>query len=78
MRSVDRLEQQKRIKRQKRNIPPPDEETEEEMDFPQFVPLNKTKSAFDGDAGKTFGGINSAPSVFDKGAVFHTESGPPV
>lgn len=73
MRSLDRLEQQKRMKRQKKNIPPPDEETEEEMNFPKFVPLNRAKSAFDDDSGKTFGGINTAPSVFDRGAVFHTE-----
>ena len=73
MRSLDRLEQQKRIKRQKKNLLPPDEETEEEMDFPRFVPLNKAKSAFDGSSDKTFGGINSAPSVFDRSAVFHVE-----
>lgn len=73
MRSLERLEQQKRIKRQKKNLPPPDEETEEELDFPRFVPLNKAKSAFDGGSDKTFGGINSDPSVFDRGAVFHTE-----
>lgn len=73
MRSLERLEQQKRIKRQKKNLPPPDEETEEELELPRFVPLNKVKSAFDGGADRTFGGINSAPSVFDKGAVFHTD-----
>lgn len=73
MRSLERLEQQKRIKRRKKNLPPPDEETEEELELPRFVPLNKAKSAFDGGPDRTFGGINSAPSVFDKGAVFHTE-----
>ena len=73
MRSVDRLEQQKRIKRQKKNLPPPDEEMEEEMECPRFIPLNERKSVFDSGAGKTFGGINSAPSVFDRKAVFHTE-----
>lgn len=73
MRSLERLEQQKRMKRQKKNLPPPGEETEEELEFPKFVPLNKAKSAFDGGADKTFGGINSAPSVFDRGAAFHTE-----
>lgn len=73
MRSLERLEQQKRIKRQKKNLPPPDEETEEELELPRFVPLNKAKSAFDGGADRIFGGINSAPSVFDKGAVFHTD-----
>ena len=73
MRSVDRLEQQKRIKRQKKNLPPPDEEMEEEMERPRFIPLNERKCVFDGGADKTFGGINSAPSVFDRKAVFHTE-----
>ena len=73
MRSVDRLEQQKRIRQRKRNLPPPDEEMEEELERPRFVPLNAAKSAFDHDAAQTFGGINSAPSVFDRKAVFHTE-----
>lgn len=73
MRSLERLEQQKRIKRQKRSVPPPDEETEEEQDYPRPLPLNKARSAFDSGADGTFGGINSAPSVFDKSAVFHTE-----
>lgn len=73
MRSIDRLEQQKRIKRQKKNLPPPDEEMEEESERPRFIPLNERKSVFDGGAGKTFGGINSVPSVFDRKAVFHTE-----
>ena len=72
MRSVDRLEQQKRIKRQKKNLPPPDEETGE-LERPRFIPLNERKCVFDGGADKTFGGINSAPSVFDRKAVFHTE-----
>lgn len=73
MRSLERLEQQKRLKRQKRNLPPPDEETEEELERPRFVPLNQAKTAFDSGAEKTFGGINSAPSVFDRKAVFRTE-----
>lgn len=73
MRSVDRLEQQKRIKRQRKNLPPPDEETEEEMQYPRFIPLNERKSAFDGSADKTFKGINSELSVFERKAVFHTE-----
>lgn len=72
MRSLERLEQQKRVKRQKRNVPPPDEETEEELERPRFIPLNKAKNAFDDGADKTFGGINAAPSVFDKTAVFRT------
>lgn len=73
MRSVDRLEQQRRMKRQKRNLPPPDEETEEEMEFPKFIPLNKNKSAFDDGPDRTFGGINTAPSIFDRKAAIRTD-----
>lgn len=73
MRSVDRLEQQRRLKREKRAVPPPDEETEEEMELPRFAPLNLRKDVFDGSAERTFGGVNTAPSVFDRKAVFHTE-----
>jgi len=73
MRSIDRLEQQRRIKQQKRNLPPPDEEMEEEMEHPKFIPLNKAKSAFDDGPGKTFGGINTAPSVFDRQATIRTD-----
>lgn len=73
MRSVDRLEQQKRIRQRKRNLPPPDEELEEELEQPRFVPLNTAKSVFDSDAARTFGGIDTAPSVFDRKALFHTE-----
>lgn len=73
MRALDRLEQQKRAKQQRGKQAPADEETEEELERPWFVPLNKTLSAFDEDADKTFGGINTAPSVFDRKSVFHTE-----
>lgn len=70
MRNVDRLEQQRQMRQRKRELPPPDEETEEEMEQPRFVPLNKRKNAFDAGADRTFGGINTAPSVFAKTAVF--------
>ena len=73
MRSIDRLEQQRRMKRQKQNLPPPDEETEEEMEFPKFIPLNKNKNAFDDGSDKTFGGINTALSVFDRQAAIRTD-----
>lgn len=71
MRSVDRLEQQKRLKRQKQSLPPPDEELEEELAWPGFIPLNRAKSVFDAGADRNFGGINTAPSVFEKTSVFH-------
>lgn len=71
MYSLDRLEKQRQQEQQKKkNIPSPDEEVEEEMDMPGFVPLNRAKSAFDGDADKAFGGINTEKSVFAKTAVF--------
>ncbi len=73
MRSLERLEQQKRLERQKRNIPPADEEMEAELEHPRFVPLNQRKNVFDDSAGKTFGGINTAPSVFERQAAIHTE-----
>lgn len=73
MRSVDRLEQQRRMRRQKNNRPDPDEELEEELEYPRFIPLNKQKTAF-GDPDKgPFGGINTAPSVFSRNAVFPDE-----
>ena len=72
MRSIDRLEQQRRMKRQKNNLPPPDEEMEEEMDRPRPLFLNKNRSAFDTGAGNGQGGINTAPSAFDRHAVFRT------
>ena len=70
MRSIDRLEQQRRVKQQKRNLPPPDEEIEAELELPRFVPLNQSKSTFDSGTERTFGGINTAPSVFSRTALF--------
>ena len=72
MRSIDRLEQQRRMKRRKQNMPPPDDEMEEEMDRPRPMFLNRNKSAFDTGTGNGRDGINTAPSVFDRQAVFHT------
>ena len=72
MRSIDRLEQQRRMKRRKNNIPPPEDEMEEEMDRPRPFFLNKNRSAFDTGTGNGQGGINTAPSVFDRQAVFRT------
>lgn len=70
MRSIDRLEQQKRLRQQKENRPQPDWETEEEQELPRFLPLNRTKTVFDADAEHTFGGLNTTKSVFDQKAVF--------
>ena len=73
MGSLDRLEQQKRLEQRRRNQPQPDEEIEEELELPRALPLNRTERIFDRDAEKTFGGINTVPSVFDHSAVFHTK-----
>lgn len=65
-----RMEEQR--KKKQRQPPPPDDEMEEELERPAFVPLNKSKSVFDTAQGNRTGGINTAPSVFDRQAVFHT------
>lgn len=70
MRNVDRLEQQRQLRQKKREIPPPDEEMEKEMQRPGFVALNQRRSRFDTAANQTFGGINTESSVFTKTAVF--------
>lgn len=73
MRSVERLENQRRAKEQeKAKLPPPEDDMEEEMNFPKFVAINSAKSIFDDSADKTFGGINTAPSVFDKHTAIKT------
>ncbi|MGO5095954.1 hypothetical protein ACTQ34_09040 [Agathobaculum sp. LCP25S3_E8] len=71
MRSIEQLEKNQRMNAKK--LPSvPDEETEEEMEFRAFEPVNTAASIFDRDLDKRFGGINTAPSIFDRGAVFHT------
>ena len=72
MRSIDRLEQQRRVKQQKSKFPPPDEEMEEEVERPAHMFLNRNKSVFDTGTGNGQDGINNAPSVFDRQAVFRT------
>ena len=47
MRTLEQLEQNKKAKGQQRRLPAPQEEMEEELDRPKFIPLNKTKSLFD-------------------------------
>lgn len=72
MRSIDRLEQQRRMKRLKNNLPPPEEEMEQEMERPRPIFLNRNRSAFDTGTGNGQSGINTAPSVFDRQAVFRS------
>ena len=50
-----------------------DDEVEIEMELPRHMPLNTAKSVFDKGMEKQFGGINTQPSVFDRGAVFRTK-----
>ncbi len=73
MRSIDRLEQNRRMNGQKaRSSRPPDEEMEDEMELRSFTPINTAASIFDLGHEKRFGGINTAQSIFDRKAVFHT------
>lgn len=58
-----------------KNLPDPDEETEEEMQRPPLSFLNSRKSVFDASSINGAEGINTALSVFDKKAVFRTGSG---
>ena len=70
MRSVDRLEHQRRMKQKKNNQPSPDWETEQEMERPEIRFINSTKSVFDRAGIDGRDGINTAKSVFDRKAVF--------
>lgn len=74
MRSVDRLEKNRRMEEQKRRQRPPElpDEMEEEMEFPPYQSLDRQKNVFDRDMEKRWGGINTELSVFDKKAVFRT------
>ena len=73
-RNLDRMMDVKKKQQDRaRRLPPesPDE-VEVEMELPHYAPLNTSKSFFDEGLEKRFGGINTAPSVFDRSAVFHT------
>ena len=73
-RNLDRMMDVKKKQQDRaRRLPPesPDE-VEVEMELPHYASLNTSKSVFDEGLEKRFGGINTAPSVFDRSAVFHT------
>jgi len=73
MRSIERLEQNRRMRDLKaRSAPTPPPDMEEEMELRPFAPINTDVSIFDRGIEKRFGGINTAPSIFDKKATFHT------
>lgn len=73
-RNLDRMMDVKKKQREDRRRLPPEEpdEVEISMELPLHQPLNTAKSVFDEGLEKRFGGINTAPSVFDRSAVFHT------
>ena len=73
MRSVDRLEQQRRMTQKKNKAPSREWETEEEMERPEPMFLNRSKSIFDRSSIGGDDGINTAASVFDRKAVFRTD-----
>jgi hypothetical protein len=58
--------------KKKKQAPAQDEpdELDDYMEMPSHEPLNTAASVFDAGINKKTGGINTAPSVFDKSAVF--------
>lgn len=69
----------KRIEEQnkKKNTPVRDDEPDDMdvlLERQRMTALNKQKSVFDSDSGNNTPGINTMPSIFEKTAVFHTES----
>lgn len=75
MRSIDRLLDKK--KRERTHHPPNPEDGPDEMDItmekPVLESLDTAKSIFDEGLERRFGGINTAPSLFDRTAVFHSK-----
>lgn len=69
----EELEKQQKEKQKKKAADPDDEDAEidirEEKEIPR--PINKQKSIFDMADGRGASGINTAPSIFEKTAVFH-------
>lgn len=73
-RYLDTMMEAKKKQQEKRRRLEPEEpdEVEIEMELPRYEPINAAKSVFDDGLEKRFGGINTAPSVFDRSAVFRT------
>lgn len=65
----ERMEKKRKVK----PLPTPDEETEDELERPAPIFLNRQESVFDRSSLNGSSGINTAPSVFEKTAVFHTK-----
>lgn len=74
-RSIDTmiLDKKKQQEQRRRSMPEEPDEVEIEMELPRYEPINAAKSVFDEGLEKRFGGINTAPSVFDRSAVFRTK-----
>ncbi len=74
-RSIDTMIRDKKQQQERRRRLTPEEpdEVEIELELPRYEPLNAAKSVFDEGLEKRFGGINTAPSVFDRTAVFRTK-----
>ncbi len=70
MRIDDRLaKQNQELLKKKKQQAEEDEDTLTYAQRKRMQPLNKTKSAFADNSGD---GINTAKSIFDKTAIFHT------
>ena len=69
MRVTDRLISDTQKKAGRAALPADDDETDEYMERRRQPFLNEMKSVFDQNS---FDGINTAGSVFDRQAVFHT------
>lgn len=77
MRLTDRLiqdTQRKQNEQKKRRIADEPDDMQIEHDPIHFMPINKQKGAFDG-INNSGSSINTAESVFDRTAVFRTDSG---
>ena len=74
-RSIDTMIRDKKQQQERRRRLTPEEpdEVEIELELPRYEPLNAAKSVFDEGLEKRFGGINTAPSVFGRTAVFRTK-----
>lgn len=68
-----RIEKQNKQKQKPGKDDGPDD-IEIEMDRVRQISLNKQKSVFDTEGGNCTPGINTAPSIFDKTAVFHVDT----
>ena len=80
MRYASSLDKRIEEQNQKKNKPKTDDEPDD-MDIllerQRMTALNMQKSVFDTDTGNNTPGINTAPSVFEKTAVFRSSEGGP-